>query len=125
MDKKQRIIEILENMSVAELVEIHNKYCEECNYPYNEIFFMDDFEELIGDPSYMTLAQMICCGCFNPNEKYWWFDGNGNLASGDYPESSYCQQIYISDIASAMICEGSGFGCDECQEILDEECEEE
>lgn len=122
MDKKERLIQALEELDTAELVAVHNEYCEACNYPDDEIFFMDDFEELIGNPSYMTLAQMICCGCFNPNEKYWGYDGLGNLWSADYPESD--SRIYISDIASAMICEESGFGCDECQEILDEDEED-
>ena len=127
MDKKERLIEVLENLQVAELVAVHNRYCEECNYPDDEIYDMDSLEEYIGEIEPMRLVNMVYYGGFNPTDKYWWFDGNGNLVSGDYPESIYCHQIYISDIASAMICEESGFGCDECQEILDEdeECEDE
>lgn len=126
MDKKERLIQALEELDTAELVAVHNEYCKACNYPDDEIFFMDDFEELIGSPSYMTLALMIHCGNFNPNDKYWWFDGCGNLKSADYPEYNYGdRQIYISDIASAMICEEDGFGNDECQEIIDEDEEDE
>ena len=126
MDKKERLIEVLESLRVAELVAVHNRYCEECNYPDDEIYDMDSFEEYIGEIEPMRLVNMVYYGGFNPTDNYWWFDGNGNLASGDYPESSYGgQQIYISDIASAMICEESGFGCDECQEILDEDEEDE
>ncbi len=125
MDKKERLIRVLEDLDSDELVKIHNEYCEKCNYPDDEIFNMDDFEEIIGNPSYMTLAQMIYCGNFNPNEKYWWYDSYGNIKSADYPESNYGdQQIYISDIANAMICEEDGFGNDECQEIIDEDDEE-
>ncbi len=123
MDKKQKIISILEDMTVAEQVEIHNRYCEECNYPDDQIYTMDEFEEIIGNPSYMTLAQMIYYGNFNPNEKYWWFDSYGNLKSSDDPCGD--NQIYMSDIANAMLRDDSGYGNDDIQEIIDEDDEDE
>ena len=124
MDKKQKIIEILENMSIAELVEIHNRYCEECNYPDDTIYRMDDYEELMQGTDILRLTNMICYGSFSPNDDYWWFDGNGNLQSSDYPGESN-GIIYISDIANAMLSDESGYGNDDIQEIIDEEDDDE
>ena len=122
MGKKERLIEVLEELPTADLVAVHNRYCEECNYPDDHVYQMAEFEEIMEGTQMMDLVNMICYGNFLPSNDYFWFNGNGNLVSDDFPEGNYRDQaIYISDIASAMICEESGFGCDECQEIIDEE----
>ena len=41
MDKKEQLIKVLEELSTADLVAVHNRYCEECNYPDDEIYDME------------------------------------------------------------------------------------
>ena len=121
--KRERLLEVLELMDTEELVDVHNKYCEECNYPDDHIYQMTEIED-VGDIAPLTLLNMVFYGSFNPNQKYFWYDGYGNLASSDYPEYGDNQQIFTADIASAMERCDDSFGSDECREILDESDEE-
>ena len=126
MDKmRERLLERLEYMDTAELVAVHNRYCEECQYMDDVIYPMAELEERVSDLAPMTLIQMIHCGNFNPNDDYFWYNGEGNLESSDFPEYGGNQRIYTSDIVSAMMIHDTGFGDDECQSIIDGEDEDE
>ena len=121
MTKEQALIEIMGSMSTADLVAVHNRYCDDCRHYDGYIFPMAEYEDQMQDVPVMTLTQMIVYGNFNPNDDYFWYNGNGNLESGDCPECGEHQQIFISDIANAMLRNESGFGNDECQDVIDEE----
>lgn len=123
-NKRERLLEVLEHMTGSDLVAVHNKYCEECNYPDDIIYPMSEIEEHVGNVSAMTLMQMIHDGDFNPNNAWFWYDYKGDLMSSDYPEYGENQRIFTHDIVSAMLRNDDGFGDDECQSIIDEEEEE-
>ena len=37
MDKKERLIEVLEELSTADLVAVHNRYCDDCRHVEQQI----------------------------------------------------------------------------------------
>jgi len=121
MSKEERLREVLEGLCVEDLVDVHNRYCEECNYPDDTIYPMWQYEESLEGTSVMDLTNMLCYGDFNPCHNYFWYE-NGNLYSSDWPQDS---MIYVSDIAKAMLRREDGFGNDECQDIIDEYDDEE
>ena len=122
-DKKKykALVDVLEDLSTEELVEIHNKYCEECNYPDDVIYPMWRYEEMLEGTSVMDLTNMLYYGDFNPLHNYFWYH-NDNLYSSDWPGDS---QICIGDIVNAMLRNDDGFGNDDCQDIIDEDDDEE
>ncbi len=74
------IFEALEEMDNFELMEIHNQYCENCNYMDDQIFVNDEeFFEVYFDGRITELIRAIHYGNFNPNEEFIKFDGYANL----------------------------------------------
>ena len=121
MSKLEKIIEVIENMDDSDLVRIHNNYCQNCNLPDDEIY-MNDLDDVLCGCSPTEVAMKIRFGNWNPSHDYCWFNGNGNIESGDgYMLLDH--QIFPSDIAREAIDDDHDFGCDEIREILDEEGE--
>lgn len=117
------ITEYLEGLCVSELLPIHSEFCSAANYYDNEVFSMDDFEEIVSGWKPLELAQRIFYGDFNPNRDYFYFNGYGNLVSTNYP----ADLISIPDIVSYIIENDDELYDDEIREMLDEynESEEE
>ena len=117
------ITEYLESLSPSALRSIHSEFCSAANYYDNEVFDMDDFEEIVSGWKPLELAQRIFYGDFNPNHDYFYFNGYGNLVSTDYPEDL----IDISEIVSYIVGNDDELYDDEIREMLDEynESEEE
>ena len=117
------ITEYLESLRSSELFSIHSEFCSAANYCDNEVFDMDDFEDLVSGWKPLELAQRIFYGDFNPNHGYFYFNGYGNLVSTDYP----ADLIDISEIVSYIIDNDDELCDDEIREMLDEynESEEE
>ena len=121
MSKLERIITVIESMDDSDLIRTHHEYCVDCDMPDDEIY-PNDLDEVLYGCSPVEVAQKIRFGDWNPMHDYCWFDGNGNIKSGD----GYMllnEQIFPSDIARAAIDEDDDFGSDEIREILDEEDE--
>jgi hypothetical protein len=120
---ENNITEYLESLRSSELLFIYSEFCSAANYRDDEIFSMDDFEEIVCGWKPLELAQRIFYGDFNPNHNYFYFNGYGNLVSTDYP----ADLVSIPDIAAYIIENDDELFDDEIREMLDEynESEEE
>ena len=119
MNKLEKIIEIIEKMDDMTLVRTHNEYCLNNNAPESEIY-INDINDVLYGMSPVEVAQKIRFGRWNPEHEYCWFDGYGNIESGD----GYMlinREIFPSDIARFAIDEDDDLGCCEIREILDED----
>lgn len=92
----ERLCEALNDMSTAELVFVHNEYCESAGYMDNWIYSMDDFDEIMSGQSPWEIARCAYySGKFCPAHDWFWFNGYGNLESDDFVPDI----IYVPDIA--------------------------
>lgn len=92
------IIELLDEMSTADLVAIHNEYCYKTNNYDDEIFDMDRFDELCEGMKPADIANRIYYGDFRPNDEYFCYNGYANFVSFDFSDDGNCP-IYERDIA--------------------------
>lgn len=120
-EKKQAIIDIINNMSDDEMVCIWNNYLDETNYSDNRIYSVDEIDEILCDTKPWEILRMGFYGDYRPCDAFFKFDGYGNLKSFDYPSD----EIYADEIAEYCIDKDEDFDSDEIREILDEEDEEE
>ena len=76
--------EYLENLPISELVNLWNNYA--CDYyPDDYIYYMDEFNEIVtGNP--WEIAKMCYYGSFAPYDRYFYYDGYGNIKTGDFLE---------------------------------------
>lgn len=115
---KNEIKEILENLDDGELLTIHNEVEN-----YDNIYFMDDLNEICGDMQADELARRIFYGDFNPNHDYFKFNGYENLQSFDYLED----EIDLDYLADYIAEHEETFYISELEEYFEslEETEEE
>lgn len=121
MTLHEKIVEILENMNTAEIIEIHNEYCDaSCNMD-DYIYHMSDFDDVMHGMTPWEIARCCFYGKeFCPANDYFRFNGYANLESFDYaPEGN--SGIYISDIADYIERNNDALGNYEIEEILDNE----
>lgn len=118
------IKEVLESMNTAEIITIHNEYCEASNNVDDYIYSMNELDEIMGNMKPSEILRACFYGKeFCPNHDYFRFNGYANLESfGFAPEGN--SGIYISDIADYIIRNSDALKNDEIQEILDEDEEE-
>lgn len=110
---KNKVIEVLENLSSEELVRIHNEYCDNVCYD-DYIQDMWSFDDIMSGTEPSRLANMIYYGDFRPNDNYFMFDGYGNLKSFDYPEDV----VDFDALAEYIIEDDEDFEVEELAEIL-------
>ena len=92
----ERLCEALNDMSTAELVFVHNEYCESAGYMDNWIYSMGEFDEIMSGQSPWEIARCAYySGKFCPAHDWFWFNGCGNLESDDFVPDIIC----IPDIA--------------------------
>lgn len=87
MEKLESIFnQIIENCSTSDTVEIHNIFCDEVN-GNDEIIYKND-EDTIN--SFFSNAydalQSAYFGNYSLRDDYMWFNGYGNLESGNYED---------------------------------------
>ena len=116
-EKKQKIVEYINGMSIEEKIELHNTYCDAANYMDNCIYTMDELEEILDGVDKWELVRMIRFGDFDFMKEFRGYNGYGNLISYDAWELP----IYASDIAGYILLRNDSLGNDEIQDILDEE----
>ena len=121
MTRYEKIKSALDEMSTAELVNVHNAYCDAANYMDDYIYSMDDFDEIMSGQSPWEIARCAFYGDFCPAHDYFWFNGYANLCSADYrPEI-----INTEDIAKYIDENDDDLGDADLAEILDDEEDEE
>lgn len=125
MTRYEKIKSVLENMDTAEIIAIHNEYCDTTNNMDEYIYEMSEFDEIMCNMSPWEIARACFYGHeFCPAHDYFRFNGYANLESFDFaPDGN--SGIYISDIARYIDLENDALDNDEIQEILDEYEEDE
>ncbi len=120
MTRYEKIKEILESMSTADIIAIHDEYCNATNNIDNYIYNMGEFDEIMGNMTPWDIARACYYGHeFCPDHDYFRFNGNANLESFDFvPEGN--SGIYISDIAEYIDRDEDALNNNEIQEVLDE-----
>lgn len=86
---KNQILNAINNAKEAELIELNNRYAQECNMHDSEVFnndeeFFEMFYSNSGDG--LKVAQAVFYGDYNYSHRYVCFNGYGNLKSYDYFE---------------------------------------
>ena len=104
-EKRQKIVDYINGMSVEDKIALHNAYCDAANCMDDCIYTMDKMEEILDS--------------FDFKKDFWGFSGYGNLISYNASELP----IFASDIADYILSAEDSLGNDEIQEILDEEDE--
>lgn len=120
--KQKAIEEILDNLSGDALVDVNNAY-QECVNGDKYIYSTDDFDELMNGETPSEIASRVAFGDYNPFHKWFWFNGYGNIVSGDYPDRA--DGWFASDISEYAVEYDEDFGRRDIREILDEEDEDE
>ena len=117
MTRYEKIKTALDEMSTAELINIHNEYCDAANYPDNHIYNMDDFDEIMSGQTPWEIARCAYYGDFCPTHNYFWFNGYANLCSADFEPDI----ISTEDIAQYIDDNDDDLGDDDIAEILENE----
>lgn len=121
MTRYEKIKSALDEMSTAELVNVHNAYCNAANYMDDYIYDMNEFDEIMSGQTPWEIARCAYYGDFCPAHDYFWFNGYANLCSADYqPEI-----IIIEDIAQYVDDNNDDLGNCDLAEILDEDEDDE
>ena len=121
MEKREKLVEYIDSMNNDELIELHNSYCESVGYEDDRIYGMWDLDELLEGRTPTDILCMGFYGDFNPRDRFFWFNGYGNLESTGYAVDA---PIFASDIANYILSAEDSLGNDKIKEILDEEDED-
>ena len=98
MTKREKIIDLIQEMNKADAVALHNEYCYETNNFDDEIFDIDRLDEICSGQDAYWLACRIFYGDFNPNYDHFKFNGYGNLQSiAPYNVFVYIDETEIAD----------------------------
>lgn len=125
MTRYEKILDAIKEMDTADLVSLHNAYCDISNNMDDYIYSMDEFDEIVGNMQPWEVARCCYYGHeFCPAHAYFWFNGYANLESSDYFPCKH-GPIYLEDIAAYIDREEDTLENDEIQDILDEMEEEE
>ena len=117
MEKRQEIVDYINEMGIEEKLALHNAYCDAANCVDDCIYTMDDMEEVLYGVDKWELARMVQFGDFDCTKEFWGFNGYGNLVS----YNAWELPVYAEDIADYVLREEYSLGNDEIQEMLDGE----
>lgn len=115
MDKKEKIMQVLEEMSTDEIIEVYNEYADDNRY---ERILNNDIDEILDGSTPMEVYKALASN-WNPSDDYAMFNGNGLLES--FSEYEVLDYIYISELADYIINTGNDFNNYELEEALNDE----
>ena len=118
MEKKQKIVDYINDMNEAEMVELHNSYCDAANCMDGYIYSTEELNEVLEGRTPVDILQRAFYGRFNPNDAFFWFNGYANLESASWADNL---PIFASDIANYILSKEDGLGNDKIKEMLEEE----
>ena len=121
---KEKIKEIIEEMSTEDKVVLWNVYCGSANRIDDWIYSMEEFDEQCFGMTPTEIAQSILYGDFRINDNYFWFNGYANLES-DYDIDGEKSPFYIDELIDYIVENEEDFGNDDIAEVLEGEEEEE
>lgn len=120
MDRYGMIKDVLESMDTMDIINIHNRYCEESNNMDDYIYSMEEFDEIMNGMTPWEVARACFYGHeFCPAHDYFRFNGYANLESFDYAPGGN-SGIYIEDIAEFIDREENALGCPEIEQIYED-----
>jgi len=113
----EAITDYLNELDNAELVNIHNEYCQSCNYSDDEIYNNDEeFFNMFFEGKVLEAVRAVSFGEYNYSNDYVKFNGYGNLESFNSP----LEHVDIESIASDILENPEnyhGIELEECFEI--------
>lgn len=119
MDRYGMIKDVLESMGTMDIIDIHNRYCEESNNMDDYIYSMGEFDEIMNGMAPWEVARACFYSHeFCPAHDYFRFNGYANLESFDYAPGGN-SGIYIEDIAEFIDREENALDCPEIEQIFD------
>lgn len=119
MTRYEKIKEFLEELGTADIIMLHNQYCEESNNMDDYIYNMEEFDEIMQGMTPWEVARACFYGHeFCPAHDYFRFNGYANLESFDYAPGGN-SGVYISDLAEFIDREENDLDNDDLLEILD------
>lgn len=117
MDKREKIIEVLNGLYDYQLLDIYNEYAD--NNRYERIERVDEADDVFCG---MTPTQIInsLADDFNSGDDFMKQNGYGYFET----TSDLTDWVYVDEIADYIIDNENSLGCDDIQDILDEEEDE-
>ena len=115
---RDEVMAFLNDLDNAEMVRIHNQFCDEARYEDDEIFDMDMLNEMLTGKDPDEILRMAFYGDFRPCDEYFRFNGYGNLESADYPVSK--GWIDVDEIADYIVENDDALRNDEIRDLMDE-----
>lgn len=109
---------LINDLTDNDIFEIWNEYAQKNNY--DEIFSMDEFDEIMERNSPTDIANSIYFGEYNPNDNYFQFDGYGNIKT----TSNIEEFVDYGELAEYIFDNDDDLGNNELRDFLDEEDEE-
>lgn len=118
MTKREKLIDLLQEMGDIALIMLHNEYIQKTNNYDDEIFTIDMFDEIFNGYDPFDIATKIHYGDFNPAYEYFKFNGYGNIQSICKWEID--RFVDITDIADYIIDNNCDFDNNDILYILDD-----
>lgn len=118
MTKKEKLIDLLQEMSDSELTYLHNEYCYNTNNYDDEIFTIDMWDDIFTNMDTFDIACKVFYGDFNPSYEYFKFNGYGNIQSICKWEID--RFVDINDIVDYIIDNNYSFENNDISYILDD-----
>jgi hypothetical protein len=97
MTTREKIKEELKTKTTAEIVALWNEYASE-HYPDNYIYSMDEFDDILDGREPWEIARSTFYGDFRPCDDYFYYNGYGNLCSGNYADYNELKHDFITDL---------------------------
>lgn len=119
MERIDRIMDALTDMGDSTIVWIWNEYCDKVNYMDDQIFSMDDFDELNYGRDPIDIAKDVYKGDFSPYDDWFRFTIWG-ITTGEAEDF-----VDYDDLAEYIDEHDEDFGDSDLREALEDEEEEE
>lgn len=112
---EEKLKEYINNLDSNELRLLHNEYCYSVNNYDDEIFYMQDLNEILANKNPLEILDSVSSK-FNINDEYATFNGYGWIESiNSYDLENH---IYIDDIIDYIVRNNDSLNDDGINEIL-------
>lgn len=112
--KKEKLVSILDDLSVDDIVTVHNHYCKQNNYYDDEIRCMSELEDALLGIDKINLLEMVEGNDFSTNDPYFKMDYD-NIKSLE--EWDVRDEISVSNLAEWILRTGDGCGVDPVEDF--------
>ena len=121
MEERKKLVDYINSLDDDKMVALHNAYCCASGGADSCIYRTYDLDELLEGRTPTDILCMSFYGNFNPRDRFFWFNGYGNLESTGYAVDA---PIFAIDIANYILSEKDSLGNDKIKDILDEDEED-